>query len=37
MFDLEKIPFGEVAWGGSKIIVSPAANGSEHVRVGMTE
>ncbi len=37
VFDLENIPFEEVPWGRSKIIVSPAANGSEHVRVGMTE
>ncbi len=37
VIDAENISFGEVAWGRSKIIVSPAANGSEHVRVGMTE
>ena len=35
--DVEKTPFRSVAWGQSKILVSPAANGSEHVRVGLTE
>jgi len=33
----DDVPFGAVEWGRSKILVSPAANGAEHLRVGMTE
>lgn len=37
VLDVESAPFRAVEWGRSKILVSPVANGSEHVRVGMTE
>ena len=35
--DVEKAPFRIVEWGRTKILVSPYVNGSEHVRVGLTE
>ncbi len=37
VMDVEKAPFSPVDWGQTKILVSPDANGSEHVRVGLTE
>ena len=33
----DDVPFGAVEWGRSKILVSSAANGAEHLRVGITE
>jgi quercetin dioxygenase-like cupin family protein len=33
----DDVPFGNVEWGRSKILVSPATNGAEHLRVGVTE
>ena len=35
--DVAKAAFKPVDWGQTKILVSPTANGSEHVRVGLTE
>lgn len=35
--DVEKASFRPVAWGRTKILVSPDANGAERVRVGLTE
>ncbi len=34
---LDDVPFNPVAWGRSKVLVSPTANSAEHVRVGLTE
>ena len=33
--DVQKAAFKPVDWGQTKILVSPTANGSEHVRVGI--
>ena len=37
VFKIDEIPFQEVEWGTSKVIVGPDANGSEHLRAGITE
>ncbi len=35
--NVEEAAFRPVEWGRTKILVSPTANDSEHVRVGLTE
>ncbi len=37
VFLLDQVPYKPVAWGRSKVLVSPTVNGAEHIRVGVTE